>query len=161
MSPQMGAFGQAEVAALIAAHAADYGLHTRLVRKTTDEIVNNSNVLQDDDELKLPLAANEVWEFRLLILYISGFTPDLKISFSVPSGATMKWLISSQESSAKYAGSTESIDGTGAIRISFLEGIVMCGATAGDLQFQWAQDVADPSDTKVLTNSALIGVKLA
>ena len=52
----------AEVAALIATHAALFGLHTKITYKTADQTVNNSAVLQNDDHLLLAVGANEVWE---------------------------------------------------------------------------------------------------
>ena len=42
-----------------------------------------------------------------------------------------------------------------------IRAIVINGANAGTLQFQWAQSTAHASNSKILTNSCLIANKLA
>ena len=62
-----------------------------IVTKSSDEVVNNSATLQDDDELKFAVSANEKWFSRLFLIWTSGTTPDLKVGFTAPSGSTIRW----------------------------------------------------------------------
>ncbi|MBI3335791.1 MAG: hypothetical protein HY001_04835 [Candidatus Portnoybacteria bacterium] len=138
------------------------------VRKTVDETVNNSATLQNDDELFLPMAANETWFFNLFIQHIGNSTADFKLTLTVPSGATINWNFSgvsyseidafavtdSVTTSGGSPGVNPGATNTGA-RIVPITGVVINGSTAGNLQLQWAQNTATAVDTKVLTNSYL------
>lgn len=46
-------------------------------------------------------------------------------------------------------------NGVGSLRHTRAKGFVANGANAGNLQLQWAQNTANPSDTTVRANSAL------
>lgn len=140
-----------------------------IVRKTADELVTNSTVLQNDDELLFPIAANEVWEFALLPISISATnTPDAKGAFTVPAGATIVGAYHGTNADGAVGVSTF----VAAQSISFMvetsarvqkvfAGIVISGANAGNVQFQWAQTTATVEDTKILANSCIIAHRLA
>ena len=138
--------------------------HTGLtiVRKTADEIVNNSTVLQNDDHLLFAVAANEVWEIRVAMIVASTAVADFKYAFTVPTGGAI------------YApgGYTTDSDATIAVAVLYTANQTMSttvavnrryigGANAGNVQFQWAQNTAEVSNTKVLANSYIIAHKLA
>jgi hypothetical protein len=139
-----------------------------IVRKTADETVNNSTTLQNDDHLLLAIAANEVWLVEAILYYISaGATPDLKVAWALPTGATGFYLgwglgyndavyIVSQSSTYSLIFGTE-----WTARIAIVKLLVINGATAGNIQLQWAQNTATAENTKMLTNSCLIAHKLA
>jgi len=137
-----------------------------LVTKTADETVNNSTLLQDDNDLVFAMAANTTYVVNtVLLLNAAGDnTPDWKFGWTVPAGCTMLWQ--SEGSSAWGAGTsvtvgmellTESqIDTAGsdvADHGAAHRAIVRNGANAGNLQLQWAQNTADASDSKVLKHS--------
>lgn len=133
-----------------------------VVRKTSDETVNNSSTLQDDDELLASLAANETVSFQCIIHYISGTTPDFKLAFTVPTSATLRWGLagskfvsgsSSASNTISSSGGDETVDGTAGNNSLLPSGVVVNSTNAGDLTLQWAQATANASDTKVLTNS--------
>jgi len=132
----------------------------RIVKKV-DEIVNNSSVLQDDDELFSTLAINKTYFFQLLIFYESNVTPEFKYAFTVPAGATVRiidddrWDSGGDRASKDGTVATE-IGSDGTIQTMALFGRVIMGATAGDLTFQFAQVVANASDTETKQGSALI-----
>jgi len=152
-----------------------------IVRKTADETVNNSNVLQNDDHLLLTIAANEVWLINLFLLWTSPTTgPYLKTGWSYPTGCSIKWgaevkvastnsaywsyIASGGSKSALLTETSTLIDILGAnaaICGLHLTAIVINGANAGTLNFQWAQGNATAEDTKILANSCLIAHKLA
>ena len=149
-------------AAVTASHADPH----KIVRKTSDQTVNNSSVFVDDSELKFSVAANEIWEF-LFLLKLNTYTGvDWKGTITVPAGAEanirgsfpltsiVNWLA---------AGDTVSTVATadrtnGAAMVA---GIYVGGANAGTVQLQWAQVNAFALNTKVLTNSVLIAHKIA
>ena len=137
-----------------------------LVRKTADESVSSSTTLQNDDELYAALAANEVVVFRLTLAFNASASGDIKMGFTIPSGASM-WWNNSNSIYVAASGSifdnnnldetgTRSINGEGADRTVTLVGYVANSSTPGNLQLQWAQDSSDPSLTKVLIGSHLL-----
>ena len=151
-----------------------------VVRKTADEIVNNSTTLQNDDHLFITLGANEVWLLQLFLLLISPTTtPHHKFGFAYPSGCTMSWGdIRGSTTAGTYGrwitAGEQTIDGllletglayatpyAGATTYGLLiDCIVKNGSTAGTLNLQWAQVTATAEDTKVLANSCLVAHKL-
>jgi hypothetical protein len=153
--------------------SADYnervGVKNVVVRKESAETVNSAgtgSTLQDDDDLKLTLNANEKLQFRAVIIYDGDSTADIKFAFTIPSGASIKW---GPSSGVKYGtggtveaqelvaagGSAIEFGATAAGRAAELVGEVICGATAGELQLQWAQVTPDANDTRVLGQSTL------
>jgi hypothetical protein len=133
--------------------------------KTSDETVTN-NTLQDDNELFLAMAANETWYFTLSIGHIGNATADFKYSITVPTGATLRWgctgalvdqagVLTECQSITTSGSLGARISGATTDRHFMAFGVVVNGSTAGNLQFQWAQDTTTAVDTKVLTNSYL------
>ena len=132
-------------------------LGMKIVRKTVDETVNNSNTIQDDDELGLTVAANEVWIFDTLIIAATLITSDFKFQFSIPTGATLYYQ-DTGNTSASNAWTQTNIPSISAPNDNILlkfRGILINGATAGDIKFRWAQNTATVEDTKVLANSTI------
>lgn len=138
----------------------------QIVRKTSDETVNNSTTLQNDDQLFVVLAANEIIFFQCLVIHIGNTTADFKLSFTVPSGAALLFsgpnalvntsdalalpgVITASGTGFEHAGSTSDLG-------QLMVGVVRNGATPGNLQLQWAQVTATVVDTKVLTDSFLM-----
>lgn len=139
-----------------------------VVRKASDETVNNSSTLQDDDDLLITMGANEVWYFEAMLIFTSNGTADFKMAFTVPSGATLEAVGVGKEPGGADArvrrligsASSESYDGSATTEDSVIvKGTVRVGGTAGNLQLQWAQNTADASDTKLLTDSWLMGAR--
>jgi len=155
-----GAIAAVGAPALIASHAALFGLHSKIILKTADETVNNSSTLQDDNELFLAIGANEIWLFWLFFWGNSGTTPDFKIGWAIPSGASGVFdsIVTAVASTSLTA--TLIISGFAASYLYRFYGEIKNGATAGNLQFQWAQNTATVSDTKVLANSCIIAHRI-
>ena len=147
--------------------AADITDLVYIVRKTADESVNNSAVFQNDDELLLPMAANEVWYVKMFPIVNTLSTADIKYKWTVPAGGEIYQL--------GYG-----VDGAGADQIFYglnamqsngigadatypnitLEGIVVNGANAGNLQLQWAQLAAQVGNCTVKVNSCIIAHRI-
>ena len=144
-----------------------------IVRKPSDEPVTSSTVLQNDDHLLLPVAANEIWHFRFVIVYDGATAGDIKIAFTFPTGGDLRlssvligtadtftfglWSSTTSPSPA-YSSSAQ---GTGIYMTLPLEGVFVNGANAGNLQLQWAQNASSGTATTVKANSTLWGMKLA
>lgn len=138
------------------------------VRKTGDETVNGSDVLQNDDALLFAIGANEVWEFEFVLQTDSGTTPDFKHGISLPAGATLLGVASLFSTALAHTistitGAAVSSGGAGAgTNLPLvLKGVVVNGANAGTVQLQWAQNTANASDTKVKANSYVFARRLA
>jgi len=139
-----------------------------VVTKTADETVNNSSVLQNDNHLLFPIAANEVDEFRI-VLYITRGNPisDFKFALTIPSGVITYRYMGTTAAAAIAEQMTETSGGAltgeqaGVRPILVIEALAMNGAGAGNVQFQWAQNTANVSDTIVKAGSCLIAHKVA
>jgi len=152
-------------------HITDYEAHNTVIRKTTDETVNNSDTLQNDDELLFAMAANEVWAFTLFLVINSGATPDFKFDVDVPENANALMTVAHRNAanasvsvgwSEDQGSAAIDVRGIGAEFCGMMAmGVAVCGATPGNLVVRWAQNTANASDTKVLTNSYIIAHRLA
>ena len=131
-----------------------------VVRKTADETLNNDNTPQNDNELYLALGANEVWQFRLMVIGNSSTGPDFATQIDVPSGATVYWGKSSDAQKARVGGTKYKDDGEANIRLYVWDGIVIMGSTAGNLQYVWSQYSLQASNTTVYANSCLVCYRL-
>lgn len=152
-------------AANLAAHALSPLLHPTLVRKTSDQTVNNSDVLINDTELFIPVLANEIWFVHFRMLVITKDTPALKAAITCPAGGTVRahqffesysmidYYTAGQPMTFTNAGDTSNAP-------AIVNVLYVGGATPGNLQLQWAQNTANATDTKVLTNSFLIASRL-
>lgn len=145
----------ADLAAMCTATAE---LRPVFARKTADETVNNSAVMQNDNHLFLPVAANTVYRLSMRLGISSGATPDFKTAFTFPAGTTMFYnatTVAVSTATLQNYGldqtSTASIEG-GQTSVTY-DGLVIVSAAGGTLQLQWAQNTANASDTKVLAGS--------
>lgn len=139
-------------------------IQDRTVRKTADETVNNSNTLQDDNELLFAVGANEIWAFQMFIRYDSSAAADLNIGWSVPSGTTLRWKGSGLTGTSTMSESDEDAIGTmgvGTEEASSYDGVVVVGATAGSVTLRWTQFTATVADTTMRVNSYIIIHRLA
>lgn len=143
-----------------------------IVRKSANEVVNNSSTLQDDDHLLLALAASEVWRFECNLFYDSGTTPDIKFAFTFPAGATLYWVNYGDDATGTNSTGNAVITASAAVRHSFgngvgsvrhmlIMGVIANDTTPGNLQLQWAQNTLNASDTTLRANSTLMAWKLA
>jgi len=137
------------------------GLIFAKVIKTVDETVNNSSTLQDDDVLLFTPNINKVYFGTIFTVFISGSTPDIKSAFTLPSGATGQWMASNalwrmgaQTWSTITTAISQVAGGSDQTFANYFR--IQMGATAGDINYVWAQATANASDTKVLIGSALI-----
>lgn len=139
---------------------------TKVVRKTAEtQAVNNSTTLVDDDALVFAIAANEIYVADFHLDISGNVAAGWKGAITVPAGATLKFQAEILAAAAiGVVGSTTTggtaIGATAAIIQAHLHVCVVNGATAGNVQLQWAQNFAHGSDTKVLVNSYLRAERL-
>lgn len=149
-----------------------------LVVKTADETVNNSAAFQSDDHLLFACAANTSYDFKIKMMYSSvSATPGIKFQFTVPAAATIFWHTLPYYDGAAYqhtwsggpATTKTALLGSGNTHATLtiagttgymIEGIARCAGTAGNIQFQWAQNSATAEDTKVLKDSHIMVTRL-
>ena len=141
------------------------------IRKAADETIDTSSTLQNDDDFVVALAASEVVAFELVLFINSGSTPDFKFAFTVPSGAVLTWGIGSSvmmnTSETAVGSATETASGTAialagqaARRLVTVSGLVVNSTTAGNLQFQWAQNTSDAGSTKIEARSYMLVMRV-
>ncbi len=135
-----------------------------LVLKGADESVFNSTVLQDDNALTRAIQANETWLYLFFIAYTSAAAAGIKFTVTAPAGATV------YNGPPKYFDTTNAglgINGPTTVAGGANPGgqlimaIVRNGGTAGNTTLRWAQNMADASNTTVLTGSCVVAYKLA
>lgn len=145
----------------------------KIVRKTSDETVNNSASLQDDDALLFAIGASEAWLFEFSCFYDTGTTPDIKFAITCPASPTLiYWTASgldatggmrndSTTQTSSGSSTTHDGQGSGTIRHTTLKGIIVNGANAGNVTLQWAQNTANGSNTIVKAGSYLMAWRQA
>lgn len=146
------------------------GATVKTVRKSSDQTVTSSTTLVNDSQLKFAVAANETYIFQAwLYTYAADGTPDIKVTFTGPSGSTVLWS-SSQVIFNSGAATTLTVVNPGGttadlfvdanFRAIQLYGTILNGATAGDVQLQWAQNTSSANGTSVKAGSSIFGIKV-
>jgi len=131
----------------------------RVVKKV-DQIVSNSVTLVDDDELFVPLSIDKIYAFIILIYGDWFSASDIKMAFSVPTNASGDkqaglWQ-ANNDSNFEDLTLTEQFAVATGTRTNCIYGRVIMGDTAGNLQFQWAQNVAIVEDTTIMQGTVLV-----
>lgn len=133
-------------------------------RKTAIESVTSSTVLQNDDHLVLAVAANAIYQLEMILQPDGAAAADLKFQLVVPAGATFvgtagSWDITNASRPTVYVDQTTVLE-TGVDPVTILpvivKGILRVGATAGNLQLQWAQKVSNATATRLNIDSYLL-----
>lgn len=122
--------------------------------KSSDEVVDNSATLQNDDDLYFSVGANEVWYFRLVLRLVDTGGAEFRINFSVPTGGDVHYSRSGERGAdcatvidfvvvKTLADGDQKLTSRNDQCANIIEGFYIGGANAGTLQFQWAQYTAD------------------
>lgn len=127
----------------------------QLVRKSTDESVTSSTTLQNDNHLFLPVVANATYDLFLMCIFSGDTAGDIKFAWSVPSGTVLRWV--DQTGTSGIATDTDFYSAPGgSTQVGFqIWATVVTSSTAGNVQFQWAQNASSATATIVRTNSHL------
>lgn len=148
--------------------------------KGSDESVNNAGTgttLQNDDALVVAGRASTNYAVTFVLLYTeaAGTGIDIKCAWTQPSGCTLNlgvagpnlaWTGAAGAAEAEWSAwqnqtstptGTISFGSTNAAALSMqASGTWLVGATAGNLQFQWAQQNSNASNLTVKLGSLLI-----
>ena len=127
--------------------------------KAANQIVNNSAVLVNDAELILPLPAiGSRYGFKFGLRYATNTTADIAISFAGPAGSTITFGGAGPDTSAANVFNAASnytdtvapaslFFGGGVTANITVQGVVETVAATGNLTLQFAQAVANASNT--------------
>lgn len=154
---------------------ADGASTTLLPVLTEPAAINNSTTLTTLADFTVQIAANGVYVAEILLIYLTGTTPDIQFKWDITAvtGTTIEWgqtgpsTINAAAPSGGAAITTYNSmhdvsqamvlagQGTGADNkvVVPISAMIHNGVTTGDLRFQWAQNTADSSDTKILVGS--------
>lgn len=134
-----------------------------VLRKTSDETVNNSTTLQNDDDFSFSVGGNEVWYVEIHAGVQILAASDFKFTFTLPSGATMSVQAMVADAGTNIRGADGTTPGSAIIFISATNPTMLhiwaqftISSTAGTAQFQWAQNSAVAEDTKILTRAFML-----
>ncbi len=134
--------------------------------KSADESVTSSTTLQNDDHLLFAVEANARYKLDGYLSYTGAVSPagDLKIDWTIPAGASMKWASFAVNSNAltSYDVVVQSETGVraygtlGAQEMALQpKGWLVTAGTAGTLQMRWAQNASSATATVLKTGSYL------
>jgi hypothetical protein len=129
--------------------------------KTSDETINSDSTMTTDTDLQFSPTINKMYSVEGLMLFDVDATPDIKFTFTGPSGATMSWR--HNPSSSTMFNITSIVAGAGVagqIRGLNIVGTLFMSSTGGTVGMQWAQNVSDAADTILKKGSWLKLVEL-
>lgn len=126
---------------------------TQTWRSTSNFTKNTNDTLGDVTGIKFFVGASEVWSFEYISRLSTGATPDIKVAFTVPSGAAVTGTAIKLDAAAPvvvdvadFTASTALASAAAGVGIR-LTGTVVNSSTAGWVQLQAAQNTSDASDT--------------
>lgn len=142
---------------------------TTFVRKTADESVTNSTVLQNDDQLFLPVLNGGIYKIEGYIVYNTTSTAPaagIQLRMTGPTGVGNWNFLGLSGGGTTDTGSVRmSMSSNGVVStrttsnnagdiVAYLRGVFLPTAD-GTLQFEWAQQAANVAATIVRANSWL------
>jgi hypothetical protein len=145
----------------------------RIVRKTANESVTTSDVLQDDDVLLMAVRANEVWQFEFHLRVTGGTGGDFKFDVTGPTAYTVLYTYEGFAADITVADGGERLstglnEGSGGATVGTMgtthyvsiQGIMTIGANAGNLKLTWAQGTSNGTATTVAAGSYLKATRI-
>lgn len=140
-----------------------YQERTGIIKAVTQK-VNNTTVLQTDDELSFEIGANQVRQFSFRLRLATPSTAGLSIRIAGPAGVTGYVYgyyphegIGTLRDFAGAVGATIALPTISTLfnDLVVIEGFIVSGATAGTVTLDWAQNVATVGDTEIRLGSFL------
>ena len=160
--PRTWVTGEQVTAALMNTHVRDnlLAIGGTFVYKGSDESVDTTTTVQDDDALKFTVGANELWIFQCW-LSVTGSAGDVRYTFTGPASSVASWArhpgfnISGTFVQSIVRGLTTEETSDGDTTAHLLIGTIDTAGTSGTCQLQWAQANSDASATTVKAGSWL------
>jgi hypothetical protein len=142
------------------------------VVKPSDTARSTNTSLTNDPDLTLAVAASCTYDFRCLVIFTASSGGDIQWTWSVPSGATMRYQCVHNEGGGTGVGNSAVIDtaaftgfaagGGGTTNEGLLmDGTFTTSSTSGNLVLQWAQNASNAGATTVRALSKLMLRRLA
>jgi len=136
-------------------------LEYRFARKTANQTLNNSAVLQNDTHLTLSIAAHEIVLVRYFLYWAADVAGGLKCDLTGPpasvfyqgGGTIVAVGGGAQDSGISGAYGSVNLGLTVAAGIAVFEGLIENGVNAGDIVCTWAQNAAHANVTTVIRGS--------
>ena len=134
-------------------------VETLFAVKTVEECLASSTTMQNDDELLLAIGANEIWHFTCPILFDAHASPDIKFTFTGPSGSVISFAPLGSISNDLAGGDEWDVAGLGVDvqMMVTLGGVIKTAGTPGSLRLRWAQQVSHGTPVCVHPGSMLLG----
>jgi hypothetical protein len=141
-------------------------------RKLASEGVASNTTPQNDDDLFAAVAANAVYEVRMMLRIASQFADDFKFTFTGPTGYTFDYIASGilpagtsfgdDQTAVFNQSSTPGFGGlAGTTAPLYITGLLVIGSTAGTFRLQWSQANSAATVTSLLSNSFMVLDRLA
>lgn len=152
--------------ALAAMNAATASIKfNKTVTQAADQSLTANTTLTNSTDLSIPLAANTTYEFEARIQFNeAGTAAGIKLALSGPAAPTTVILnglcengtatVTHQSVNAITTVLTPGITTTG-LKYATLWGVIVNGANAGNLVFQFAQNTSDANATTLKAGSTL------
>jgi len=123
----------------------------RIVKKL-DETITSDTTLHDDDELFVAVNASKTYYVLFALTVTSHAAADWKFATSTPSGSTATQIVGRFQSNGMF-GTNDPNVGVGSptdntVQMLHLSMRVIT-TTAGNIQFQWAQNISNGNNTTV------------
>jgi len=122
--------------------------------KTVDQSVNNSTTLVNVTALTINLLPNTTYVIDGSFLVNSSTVADFKATFTVIANSILAvfWLGDGSTNTEDFGTNIIGV-GSGTNRGDIIGGLITMGTTSGTLQVEFAQNVAEVSNTTVLAGS--------
>lgn len=146
-------------------------LYANVFRTSDSAAVNNSTVLVNDPVMLVALPTAGRFQFDLTLFYDSSAAADIKFAFTWPAGAFARWGVNGPStavasgvgttvfSTTTTSGAAIVLGGNGGgaanIVMALIRGTILMGGTAGNLQLQFAQQVAEATNTFIRSDTRM------
>jgi len=127
--------------------------------KTADQIVNNSTVLVNATDLVLTLKPNTRYGGNICFIVNTSLVADIRMAFAAIAGSVSASWNRNNQVPAPFGTAVQNYAGQGDNRINFAPFTLETGAAGGVIQFQFAQNTAEVSDTTLLLGSWIMCVE--
>jgi len=145
----------------------DWMVNINWARKTVSEDVTSSAVLQDDDQLVVPVTSGAVYRFEAHLNYDAPTAAGITIGWTVPAGAVLQYSAMGPSTTAAAYTDDQTAEFDNSISVSFgahgvgtrsgilLVGALITSATPGNVQLRWCQRVSNATRTRMFAHSYL------
>jgi len=139
--------------------------------KPSDTARNTTVTLTADPDLVIAVAANTIYDVRIVLRYKGGAngSSDAQFQVNVPSGSTGFYMIQRINISGLAVGFTDSgfgspvnagTNGTGNTEQAIITASVNTSSTAGNITLLWAQNTSSGTNTTVMANSFMVAQRI-